>query len=250
MAVLPAVLPDCSPGFLLLGMHALSGSWVEARYGVVPAQHVSALCVAVFLGARNAHSLLKRFPRANGFLEEIRQGTIERECIEEVCSYEEVKEVFENKEKTVRLSCAAPQCMWEGSPLSRLQTGGNTRGTASPVPFVSFWLQAACCGLISQHGFPFPGNDLPLLLPGQPCPQLQVELALPQHLWQIWTVVHDSPGWAWGGINFSLLGVGAVEGCSRDLLCWFPQRLRLKGCCPFCGPGEGSDYCWWVPCST
>ncbi|NWZ05198.1 TMG3 protein, partial [Agelaius phoeniceus] len=57
--------------------------------------------VAVFLGARNAHSLLKRFPRANGFLEEIRQGTIERECIEEVCSYEEVKEVFENKEKTM-----------------------------------------------------------------------------------------------------------------------------------------------------
>uniref|UniRef100_A0A8D2M7B4 Gla domain-containing protein n=1 Tax=Zonotrichia albicollis TaxID=44394 RepID=A0A8D2M7B4_ZONAL len=55
----------------------------------------------LFLGARNAHSLLKRFPRANGFLEEIRQGTIERECIEEVCSYEEVKEVFENKEKTM-----------------------------------------------------------------------------------------------------------------------------------------------------
>uniref|UniRef100_A0A8C6JPA4 Gla domain-containing protein n=1 Tax=Melopsittacus undulatus TaxID=13146 RepID=A0A8C6JPA4_MELUD len=60
--------------------------------------------MGLFLGARNAHSVLKRFPRANGFLEEIRQGTIERECIEEVCSYEEVKEVFENKEKTVRLS--------------------------------------------------------------------------------------------------------------------------------------------------
>ncbi|NXI35257.1 TMG3 protein, partial [Galbula dea] len=57
--------------------------------------------VAVFLGAKTAHSVLKRFPRANGFLEEIRQGTIERECIEEVCSYEEVKEVFENKEKTM-----------------------------------------------------------------------------------------------------------------------------------------------------
>uniref|UniRef100_A0A8C4TYI6 Proline rich and Gla domain 3 n=1 Tax=Falco tinnunculus TaxID=100819 RepID=A0A8C4TYI6_FALTI len=55
----------------------------------------------LFLGARNAHSVLKRFPRANGFLEEIRQGTIERECIEEVCSYEEVKEVFENQEKTM-----------------------------------------------------------------------------------------------------------------------------------------------------
>lgn len=54
----------------------------------------------MFLEAKNAHSVLKRFPRANEFLEELRQGTIERECMEEVCSYEEVKEVFEDKEKT------------------------------------------------------------------------------------------------------------------------------------------------------
>lgn len=134
LAVHPAVLPDCSPGFLVLGMRVASGSWVrkagwaEGRCGVVPAQHVSALCVAVFLGARNAHSLLKRFPRANGFLEEIRQGTIERECIEEVCSYEEVKEVFENKEKTVRLSCPAPQCVCVGSRLSKLETEGKHKG--------------------------------------------------------------------------------------------------------------------------
>ncbi|XP_070616222.1 transmembrane gamma-carboxyglutamic acid protein 3 [Erythrolamprus reginae] len=57
--------------------------------------------MATFLPAPKAHSVLKRFPRANGFLEEFRQGTIERECVEEVCSYEEVKEVFENKEKTM-----------------------------------------------------------------------------------------------------------------------------------------------------
>ncbi|XP_075752809.1 transmembrane gamma-carboxyglutamic acid protein 3 [Pelodiscus sinensis] len=57
--------------------------------------------MAMFLGATHAHSVLRRFPRANGFLEEFRQGTIERECIEEICSYEEVKEVFENKEKTM-----------------------------------------------------------------------------------------------------------------------------------------------------
>ncbi|KAK7796346.1 hypothetical protein U0070_008017 [Myodes glareolus] len=56
----------------------------------------------VFLEAKNAHAVLKRFPRANEFLEELRQGTIERECMEEICSYEEVKEVFENKEKTAR----------------------------------------------------------------------------------------------------------------------------------------------------
>ncbi|XP_023562061.1 transmembrane gamma-carboxyglutamic acid protein 3 isoform X2 [Octodon degus] len=64
--------------------------------------------MAVFLEAKNAHSVLKRFPRANEFLEELRQGTIERECMEEICSYEEVKEVFENKEKTMEF--------WKGYP--------------------------------------------------------------------------------------------------------------------------------------
>uniref|UniRef100_A0A9L0RWX7 Proline rich and Gla domain 3 n=2 Tax=Equus TaxID=9789 RepID=A0A9L0RWX7_HORSE len=61
---------------------------------------LSAALSSVFLEAKNAHSVLKRFPRANEFLEELRQGTIERECMEEICSYEEVKEVFEDKEKT------------------------------------------------------------------------------------------------------------------------------------------------------
>nr|XP_038956073.1 transmembrane gamma-carboxyglutamic acid protein 3 isoform X2 [Rattus norvegicus] len=64
--------------------------------------------MAVFLEAKNAHAVLKRFPRANEFLEELRQGTIERECMEEICSYEEVKEVFENKEKTMEF--------WKGYP--------------------------------------------------------------------------------------------------------------------------------------
>lgn len=91
----------------------------------------------MFLGARNAHSLLKRFPRANGFLEEIRQGTIERECMEEVCSYEEVKEVFENKEKTVRLSCPAPRCMWEGSHLSRAGDRREAQGEQPLLPPLS-----------------------------------------------------------------------------------------------------------------
>lgn len=56
---------------------------------------------AAFLGGRDAHSVLKRFPRANAFLEELRQGNLERECVEESCSFEEAHEVFENKEKTM-----------------------------------------------------------------------------------------------------------------------------------------------------
>lgn len=190
-----AVLADCSPGFLVLEMHAVPGSWggklswAEGRYGVVPAQNVSALCVAVFLGARNAHSLLKRFPRANGFLEEIRQGTIERECMEEVCSYEEVKEVFENKEKTVSVSCSAAQCMWEGSHLSRLETEGKHKGNSLSCSFCPF---LAAGSLLWPH---FPAwLSLPRQWPHPAfarttCPQPQVELALPGHVWQICGVV-------------------------------------------------------------
>ncbi|KAG9492533.1 hypothetical protein GDO78_000823, partial [Eleutherodactylus coqui] len=48
----------------------------------------------------DANSILKRFPRANSFLEEIKQGNIERECREELCSYEEAREAFENDERT------------------------------------------------------------------------------------------------------------------------------------------------------
>uniref|UniRef100_A0A8D0UW65 Gla domain-containing protein n=1 Tax=Sus scrofa TaxID=9823 RepID=A0A8D0UW65_PIG len=49
------------------------------------------------------NSVLKRYPRANGFFEEIRQGNIERECKEEVCTFEEAREAFENDEKTVSI---------------------------------------------------------------------------------------------------------------------------------------------------
>ncbi|XP_025061038.1 transmembrane gamma-carboxyglutamic acid protein 1 [Alligator sinensis] len=55
---------------------------------------------SVFLTEDKANSVLKRYPRANVFLEEIRQGNIERECKEEACSYEEAREAFENDEKT------------------------------------------------------------------------------------------------------------------------------------------------------
>lgn len=55
----------------------------------------------MFLTEDKANSVLKRYPRANTFLEEIKQGDIEHECKEEICSYEEAREAFENEEKTV-----------------------------------------------------------------------------------------------------------------------------------------------------
>ncbi|KAL7979545.1 hypothetical protein Chor_004703 [Crotalus horridus] len=49
-----------------------------------------------------ASTVLHRYRRFNtGRLEEVLQGNLERECMEELCNYEEAREIFENDEKTV-----------------------------------------------------------------------------------------------------------------------------------------------------
>lgn len=59
----------------------------------------------VFLDPNRAHRVLggsrpglgpvlTRTRRANSFLEELRMGNLERECLEETCSYEEAREIF------------------------------------------------------------------------------------------------------------------------------------------------------------
>ena len=46
--------------------------------------------------------LVSRQRRANqGGIEEIQEGNLERECIEEVCNFEEAREVFENHDQTI-----------------------------------------------------------------------------------------------------------------------------------------------------
>ncbi|MGH0148603.1 UNVERIFIED_CONTAM: hypothetical protein FKN15_048333, partial [Acipenser sinensis] len=61
----------------------------------------------VFLDSKTASSVLKRSRRANGYFEETRRGNLERECLEEICSREEAREVFEDNGKTY--------CMWMDS---------------------------------------------------------------------------------------------------------------------------------------
>nr|XP_012419788.1 PREDICTED: coagulation factor IX isoform X2 [Odobenus rosmarus divergens] len=61
---------------------------------------LSAECT-VFLDRKNATKILNRPKRYNsGKLEEFVRGNLERECMEEKCSFEEAREVFENTEKT------------------------------------------------------------------------------------------------------------------------------------------------------
>lgn len=58
----------------------------------------------LFLPARAAGAVLLRPKRANtGVFEELLEGNLERECLEEKCDLEEVREVFEDDEKTVRI---------------------------------------------------------------------------------------------------------------------------------------------------
>ncbi|XP_068107101.1 coagulation factor IX [Hyperolius riggenbachi] len=55
---------------------------------------------AVFMSEKSASTFLVRHKRYNTFMEEFSAGNLERECMEEQCSYEEAREVFENDAKT------------------------------------------------------------------------------------------------------------------------------------------------------
>lgn len=60
--------------------------------------------VSVFISADDANEVIKRQRRASSLLfEEVLQGSLERECLEERCTQEEAREVFENDEMLVSI---------------------------------------------------------------------------------------------------------------------------------------------------
>uniref|UniRef100_A0A8D0GMS6 Coagulation factor VII n=1 Tax=Sphenodon punctatus TaxID=8508 RepID=A0A8D0GMS6_SPHPU len=48
-----------------------------------------------------ANNLLQRQKRANSPFEELKEGSLERECFEEICSFEEVNEIFKDEKRTM-----------------------------------------------------------------------------------------------------------------------------------------------------
>ncbi|KAM4868926.1 vitamin K-dependent protein C isoform X1 [Urocitellus parryii] len=56
---------------------------------------------SVFSSSERAHQVLRIHKRANTFLEELRPGSLERECTEEICDFEEAKEIFQNVDDTL-----------------------------------------------------------------------------------------------------------------------------------------------------
>ncbi|KAM9439894.1 vitamin K-dependent protein C-like isoform 1-T2 [Clarias gariepinus] len=61
----------------------------------------SAVCMTVFSSSPKAHMLL-RSRRANTFLEELKPPSLERECMEEQCDFEEAREIYQTREATLR----------------------------------------------------------------------------------------------------------------------------------------------------
>lgn len=91
---------------------------------------------------------MRRYKRYNtGRLEEIIAGNLERECIEETCSFEEAREVFENTQKAV--SGKHKQQHWRGSNCILCQ--GNldkSRGFKKKYFFLA--LTSRKCLLVSK----------------------------------------------------------------------------------------------------
>ncbi|XP_062921248.1 coagulation factor X-like [Mobula hypostoma] len=69
-------------------------------YGIILLFLTGCHTIDVFLQKPSALQLLSRIRRANNLAEEVRQGNLERECVEETCSKEEAREVFEDDSKT------------------------------------------------------------------------------------------------------------------------------------------------------
>ncbi|XP_062907307.1 coagulation factor X-like [Mobula hypostoma] len=77
----------------------------------------------VFVSDKKASNFLTRQRRENSFFEELKEGNLERECIEERCSQEEAREYFEDDQRTDEFwskyvdgnQCESDPCINQGS---------------------------------------------------------------------------------------------------------------------------------------
>uniref|UniRef100_A0A8D0E9Y7 Gla domain-containing protein n=1 Tax=Salvator merianae TaxID=96440 RepID=A0A8D0E9Y7_SALMN len=101
----------------------------------------------VFLDVSVAHGFLGRKLLYNHWdFELIRPDNLERECIEEVCSYEEAREVFEDDVKTKRFWETYPHNGKGGAKTTGVDVAGLVAGLiAALVSIVMFAVVAMYC---------------------------------------------------------------------------------------------------------
>uniref|UniRef100_A0A8C8R8G2 Vitamin K-dependent protein S n=1 Tax=Pelusios castaneus TaxID=367368 RepID=A0A8C8R8G2_9SAUR len=103
-----------------------------------------------FLSQEYASEFLVRKRRANSFMEESKQGNLERECIEELCNREEAREIFENDPETEYFYPKYLSC------LASHRTG--IFKVAEVIPDVSSDLRT-CVNEISNQCSPLPCSE-------------------------------------------------------------------------------------------
>uniref|UniRef100_A0A8C5H6E6 Vitamin K-dependent protein C n=1 Tax=Gouania willdenowi TaxID=441366 RepID=A0A8C5H6E6_GOUWI len=74
------------------------------------------ICHAHYLPPPKAHMLL-RSRRANSFLEELKPASMERECMEERCDFEEAREIFQTREATLEFWTVSHDVLWFFDPM-------------------------------------------------------------------------------------------------------------------------------------
>nr|XP_023490611.1 growth arrest-specific protein 6-like [Equus caballus] len=109
-----------------------------------PPGPAAALLLLLLLASESAHTVMLRAREAAQFLrprqrrayqvfEEAKQGHLERECIEELCSQEEAREVFENDPETVSAGPGARGGV-RAAPGAPQRGGTAVRRAGSRVP--------------------------------------------------------------------------------------------------------------------
>ncbi|XP_028622210.1 coagulation factor VII isoform X2 [Grammomys surdaster] len=102
--------------------------WLLLLYFLLQPQ--GPLGTVVFVTQEEAHDVLHRQRRANWLLEELWPGSLERECNEEQCSFEEAREVFKSPERTKQFwtvysdgdQCASNPCQNGGTCQDHLKS--------------------------------------------------------------------------------------------------------------------------------
>uniref|UniRef100_A0A2K5Z262 Vitamin K-dependent protein Z n=1 Tax=Mandrillus leucophaeus TaxID=9568 RepID=A0A2K5Z262_MANLE len=101
-----------------------SATSLEERHGLHPDSACTGVQESLFLPASKANDVLARWKRAGSYLlEELFEGNLEKECYEEICTYEEAREVFENEVVTDEFwrrykggsPCISQPCLHNGS---------------------------------------------------------------------------------------------------------------------------------------